>query len=109
MIIAVVAFELPPGSQRADAIALYQGSAPAWAGNPDLLEKHYFFDADTGRGGGVYHWRSRDAARRWLGDDYVRMIRERYRTVPRIEMFEAVLHVDTATRKIAEVQAGAAR
>jgi hypothetical protein len=102
MIIAVVTFDLPPASGRADALALYRHSAPAWAGNPDLVEKTYLFDPDRGVGGGVYRWRSRAAAQRWLGVDYRRMIRERYGAEPRIALFEAVLHVDTATRAIVE-------
>jgi hypothetical protein len=100
MIIAVVTFDLPPSSGRADALALYRRSAPAWAGNPDLVKKTYLFDPDRGVGGGVYHWRSRQAAQHWLGADYRRMIRERYGSEPRIALFEAVLHIDTATKAI---------
>jgi len=103
MIITVVTFGLPPSTRRADALALYQGSAPRWASNPDLVEKTYFFSADRSLGGGVYHWRSLEAARRWHGEDYRRQIRERYGSEPRIDMFEAVLHVDTATKAVVEV------
>ncbi|MDT9702626.1 hypothetical protein, partial [Streptomyces sp. P17] len=84
-------------TRRADALALYRQSAPAWAANPDLVEKTYFFDAENAVGGGVYHWRAREAAQRWHGGDYPRLIRDRYGTAPRVEMFEAVLRIDAVT------------
>jgi hypothetical protein len=103
VIIAVVTFELPPGLRRADALALYRGSAPAWRANPDLVEKHYFFDAEKGLGGGVYYWRTREAARRWHGEDYARMIRDRYGSAPRVQLFDALLHVDPLAGRIREL------
>lgn len=102
MIVAVVTFELPPSSGRDDALALYRRSAAGWAGNPDLVAKTYLFDPERGVGGGVYHWRSREATQRWLGADYRRMIRERYGAEPHIALFEAVLQVDVAAGTIAE-------
>lgn len=88
-----VEFDLPPGTTRADALALYHGTAAGWAVNPDLIGKTYVFDDATCTGGGLYVWRSREAAARWHGDDYRRMIKERYGSEPRIRLADALLEV----------------
>ncbi|OAF11039.1 hypothetical protein [Bradyrhizobium neotropicale] len=106
MIVAIVSFDLPPQTSREDAVALYNKTAPNWLANPDLVEKYYFFDAERSLGGGVYIWRSREAAERWHGEDYRKMIRSRYGSDPRIDNFDALLHVDprhaTLTQLVAE-------
>lgn len=94
MIAELVRFDLPPGTTRDTARALYDQSAPGWLTNPDLVEKYYLFDAQRCEGGGIYIWRSRAAIERWHGVDYRRMVASRYGSVPRIETFEALLHLD---------------
>ena len=96
-----VEFDLPPGTTRDEALALYRGTASGWAANPDLVSKSYTFDERTGLGGGLYVWRSREAATRWHGDDYRRMIRARYGSEPRIRVTDAVL--DVADGKVLDV------
>lgn len=102
MIVEIVRFDLPSGTTREGALALYEHTAPGWLANPDLFEKYYLFDAQHCEGGGVYIWRSRDALERWHGADYRRMVASRYGSPPRIQTFEARLHLDpagaTATR-----------
>ena len=88
-----VEFDLPPGTTRDAVIALYRGTAPGWAANADLVGKTYVFDESASTGGGLYIWRSREAAARWHGEDYRRTIRERYGSEPRIRVTEAVLEV----------------
>ena len=89
-----VEFDLPPGTTRAEALALYRGTAPTWAANPDLIGKTYTFDEATSTGGGLYVWRSREAATRWHGEEYRNMVRARYGCAPRIRLTEAVLEVE---------------
>jgi hypothetical protein len=98
MLVAIVRFDLPPGTTRDAARALYDRSAPGWLGNPDLVEKYYLFDAERCEGGGIYIWRSRAAMERWHGADYRRMVTSRYGSPPRVETFEALLHLDPAHR-----------
>ena len=88
-----VEFDLPPGTTTAEALALYRGTATGWAANPDLVAKTYTFDEATSTGGGLYVWRSREAAARWHGDEYRTMIRERYGSEARIRMADAVLGI----------------
>lgn len=94
MITEIIFFDLPAGTDRAAVTALYEVTAESWAKNPDLIEKYYFFDEQSATGGGVYIWRDRAAAQRWHGEDYVRMVRERYGAPPRIQILDAVVHVD---------------
>jgi hypothetical protein len=104
MIVEIVQFDLPPGTKRSEATELYQRSAGAWVKNKDLVQKYYFYDEATCRGGGVYVWRSREAAQRWHGEEYRDMVRRMYGSPPRIEILilgDAVLHVDPAQGKIA--------
>src|SRR5262249_49847822 len=82
MITEIVTFPLPPGCDREGALKLYRQTAENWARNPDLVRKYYFFDPERGLGGGVYIWRSRDAAGRWHGDDYRNMVRGLYGSAP---------------------------
>ena len=88
-----VEFDLPPGTTRTEALALYRGTAIGWVANPDLLGKTYTFDEATSTGGGLYIWRSREAASHWHGEDYRSMIRTRYGSEPRIQLMDAVFQI----------------
>jgi hypothetical protein len=100
MIVEIVAFDLPPGTDRAKAMELYRGSAAVWVKNKDLVEKYYFYDEAACRGGGVYIWTSREAAHRWHGEEYREMLRRTYGSVPRIEILDALLHVEPAAGEV---------
>jgi hypothetical protein len=102
MIVEIVRFNLLPGTDGAKVTELYRSTAGTWARNADLVEKYYFHDAAKGGGGGVYIWRSREAAERWHGADYRDMVWRTYGAVPEIEMMDAVLRVD-ATAGTVEV------
>ncbi len=103
MIVEIVFFNLPAGTTRAAALALYRKSAGNWVENPDLVEKYYFFDEAEGLGGGVYVWPDRQAARRWHGADYEAMVAEVYGAAPNIQILDALIRVDPLARRIEEV------
>jgi hypothetical protein len=103
MITEIVFFDLPKGARRADALALYRKSAVNWLANPDLVEKYYFFDEERNLGGGVYIWRSHEAAQRWHGEDYQRMAQSLYGASPRMERLDALIHVDPVAGRITEL------
>ena len=71
MITELVLFDLPKGITREEAMAKYRQSIPTWSGNEDLLHKAYFFDEEKSQGGGVYLWKSAEAARRWHGEEFL--------------------------------------
>jgi hypothetical protein len=96
MIVEIVQFNLPSGTNRAEATELYRRSAAVWVKNKDLIQKYYFYDGAARQGGGVYIWPSREAAQRWHGEDYRETVHRTYGSMPRIEMLDALLHVDTA-------------
>jgi len=103
MVTEIVFFDLPRGTNRAEALALYRQSAGQWVNNPDLFEKYYFFDEERCLGGGVYVWRTREAAKRWHGDAYRAMVEKRYGTPPRIEILEALVRVDPTAKRVEEL------
>jgi hypothetical protein len=102
MITELVFFDLPKGTTRTQALELYRKSAEQWLRNPDLIEKYYFFDGESCIGGGVYIWNSREAAARWHGEDYKSRVRSVYGSAPRIQILDALIHVDPKRGLISE-------
>src|SRR3990167_8975284 len=98
MITAVVQFPLPAGVTRAEAAALFQGSAPKYRGLPGLVRKYYLFG--DGVGGGVYLWKSREDAERVYDAAWRMMIRERYGAAPSLALFGPPVFVDNRTVEI---------
>ncbi len=94
MITELVFIDLPRGTARADALSMYRRTAEAWRANTDLVEKYYFFDEAHSVGGGVYIWPSRDEAAKWHGEDYRQKVLSIYGSLPRIQIFDALIHVD---------------
>ena len=63
MISEIVLFRLPDGMSRADAMTKYRARVPMWQANPDLIHKAFLFDETSRRGGGVYLWKTIEAAK----------------------------------------------
>jgi hypothetical protein len=102
MIAEIVFLDLPAGIKRADALALYRQTAGGWLANPDLVEKYYFFDEERRLGGGIYIWRTREAALRWHGEDYLRRVQALYGAPPRLQILDALMHVDPVAGRTRE-------
>ncbi|WP_322086900.1 YdhR family protein [Burkholderia sp. BCC1999] len=94
MITEIVFFKLQPDVDVATLKMRYESTAAKWAQNPDLLHKWYFYDAATHEGGGVYVWRTREAAARWHGDEYKTMVERVYGHPPVIRVLDTLAHVD---------------
>lgn len=94
MITEIVAFDLPKGITREELLEKYRQSVPTWSGNPDLLHKAYYFDAEKGEGGGVYLWKSEEAARRAHGEAFRDRVRQVYGSEPRIRRLDTLIVVD---------------
>lgn len=103
MVTELVFFDMPKGCTRARALELYRGTAGKWLANPDLVQKYYYFDEEKGVGGGVYIWRSREAAERWHGEDYRQAIRAHYGSEPKIQILDALIHLDPPAQKMEEL------
>src|SRR5262245_11311806 len=94
MVTAFVQFKLPPSMSRREAIDLYKASAPRYQSVSGLIRKYYIHG--DGGGGGIYLWKSREAAERLYNPEWCRMIRERYGAEPVITYFDTPVIVDNA-------------
>jgi hypothetical protein len=103
MITELVFFDLPKGTTRTRALEMYRQTAGTWLANPDLVQKYYFFDEARSVGGGVYVWPSRAEAEKWHGDAYKKKVFSIYGSPPRIEILDALIHVDPRHRHIEEL------
>jgi hypothetical protein len=102
MITELVFIELRKGITREEVMSLYRQTAPAWAKNPDLLLKHYFFNEEQSLGGGVYVWTSKEVALRWHGEEYRSRVRALYGSDPRISHFDTLIVVDNVLKEVSE-------
>jgi predicted RNase H-like nuclease len=109
MVTALVQFPLPASVTREAAIGLFKGSAPRYRDMPGLIRKYYVLGED-GRGGGIYLWKSREAAERVYDAVWRTMIKERYGAEPVITYFDTPVIVDNTTGEISvDARAGSRR
>lgn len=102
MITETVYFDLPKGISRDEVLSKYRQTASAWAKNADLVHKYYFFDEANSVGGGVYVWKSMEAAKKWHGDEYTARIKELYGSEPRMKYHDTLLVVDNVNGEVSE-------
>ena len=102
MITEIVLFRLPDGMSRDDAIAKYRLTVPAWQANPNLLRKAFLFDEKTRRGGGVYHWKTIEAAKEGHGPEFQKRIQATFGSQPEFQYFETPIILDNTTRKVTD-------
>ncbi|KAJ54774.1 hypothetical protein ACMU_16805 [Actibacterium mucosum KCTC 23349] len=103
MITEIVTFDLPKGISRDEVMAKYRTTAPAWSQNTDLIRKNYFFDETKSQGGGVYVWKSMEAAEKWHGAEYQQRIRDLYGSDVTMTRFDTLLVVDNVTGEVTEL------
>jgi hypothetical protein len=96
MITEIITFGIPDGMTRDEVVANYRRSAPGWRADPDLIRKNRTFDPETRRAGGVYLWRSMEAARRARGAAWLDRVRRTYGSEPTVQYFETPLVADNA-------------
>ncbi len=96
MITEIITFDIPDGMTRDEVAANYRRSVPVWRANPDLIRKNYRYDGQTRRAGGVYLWRSIEAARRARGAAWLERVRGTYGSEPLVQYFEPPLVADNA-------------
>lgn len=102
VITEIVNFDLPRGISREEVLAKYRQTAPAWAKKEDLVRKYYFFDEIKSLGGGVYIWKTMEAALRWHGEEYKARIKSLYGSEVRMTYFDTLLVVDNEGKYISE-------
>lgn len=85
----IVTFRIGENMSRSDVVALYEKSVPTWKANRDLLHKSFLFDEESGTCGGVYLWRSMDAAREAHGEAFCSRIGAIFGSAPEFRYFES--------------------
>lgn len=94
MITEIVTFRIARDLDRAAVVSLYEKSAPIWRENPDLIHKSYLYDPETGTGGGVYLWKSIEAAKASHGQAFLDRIAQTFGSTPEFAYFETPVVVD---------------
>lgn len=102
MITEIVTFGIKDGLQRSDVVALYEKSVPTWKENKDLVHKSFLYDQEHGIGGGVYLWKSIDAAQVAHGSAFQDRIRDVFGSSPEFKYFESPVVINNYAR--AEVE-----
>ena len=94
MITELVTFPIPAGMTREEVVALYEKSIPVWKANSSLLRKNYLYDPENGLGGGVYTWKTLDAAKEGHDAAFRERIAETFGAEPEFAYFETLIVVD---------------
>jgi Putative mono-oxygenase ydhR len=96
MITAFVTVPLPPGLTRGEWHINTQVLAQRFQGVPGLIRKNFIFNRDTGLGGGVYTWESREIAEKFYapGGAWHTSLTERFGAEPVIQWFDSPIIVD---------------
>ena len=100
MITEIVLWRLPDEMSREDVTAKYRASVPTWQGNPDLVHKAFLFDGASRRIGGVYLWKTIDAAKQAHGSAFVDRIESNFGVRPDFQYFETPIVIDNAARQV---------
>jgi hypothetical protein len=100
MITALVQIKLPEPMTKDKAQDVFAGTAPKYREVKGLVRKYYLLSEDGATAGGVYLWKSRDAAERLYTDDWKTFIMQKYGTKPSVTYFDSPVIVDNLVGKI---------
>ena len=89
----IVTFPLAEGTSMEDAKALFEASAPTYENIPGLIRKYYLYSEEP-LGGGVYLWKSREAAEKLYTQAWCDGLAERLGAQPKIEYFYSPVLID---------------
>ena len=100
MITALVQIKLPEPMAKDKAKDVFAGTAPKYREVKGLIRKYYLLSEDGATAGGVYLWKSREAAERLYTDDWKTFILQKYGTKPSVTYFDSPVIVDNLVGKI---------
>ena len=100
MITALVQIKLPEPMTKEKAQDVFAGTAPKYREVKGLIRKYYLLSEDRATTGGVYLWKSREAAERLYTDDWKTFIMQKYGTKPSVTYFDSPVIVDNLVGKI---------
>ncbi|TMJ44260.1 MAG: monooxygenase [Alphaproteobacteria bacterium] len=97
MITALVQFQLSSPVSLAEATQRFEATAPKYQKLPGLIRKYYIRSEDGRVDGGVYLWRTRQAAERVYSAEWRERVERLYGTKPTIIWFDSPVVVDNST------------
>ena len=100
MITALVQIKLPEPMARDKAQDVFAETAPKYQEVKGLIRKYYLLSEDGATAGGIYLWKSRDAAEQLYTDDWKTFILQKYGTKPSLTYFVSPVIVDNLVGKI---------
>ncbi len=100
MITALIQIKLPEPMAKDKAQDVFAGTAPKYREVKGLIRKYYLLSEDGATAGGVYLWKSRDAAEKLYTDDWKTFIMQKYGTKPSVTYFDSPVIVDNLVGKI---------
>ena len=100
MITAIVQIKLPEPMTREKAQAVFADTAPKYREVKGLIRKYYLLSEDGATAGGVYLWKSRQAAEQLYSDDWKAFIKQKYGTEPSVTYFDSPVIVDNLVGQI---------
>jgi hypothetical protein len=100
MITALIQIKLPEPMTKDKAQNVFAGTAPKYREVKGLIRKYYLLSEDGATAGGVYLWKSREAAEQLYTDDWKTFIMQKYGTKPSVTYFDSPVIVDNLVGKI---------
>ncbi len=100
MIISLVQIKLSEPMAKDKAQEVFAGTAPKYREVKGLIRKYYLLSEDGTTAGGVYLWKSREAAEQLYTDDWKTFILQKYGTKPSVTYFVSPVVVDNLIGKI---------
>jgi hypothetical protein len=104
MIVELVMFASPTGSERERVLEDARHTIPKWTANRDLVRKHFLLGIGEaeGTGAGIYIWPSIEAAKKAHDDTWRASVRARTGGDPTIRYFDLFLLIDNEHGKVTE-------
>ena len=100
MIITITTFTMQKPITLDEARAIFSSTAPKYRSVEGLLRKHYVYSDDGRTVGGVYLWKTRQAAEAMYTESWRAFVREKYSTEPGVTYFECPVVVDNVAGQI---------
>jgi hypothetical protein len=94
MITTLVQFQLSMPITLEDAIHRFKSSAPKYQNLPGLIRKYYIRSEDGRAAGGIYLWKSRQAAEKVYSGEWRVRVEKLYGAKPVITWFDSPVVVD---------------
>jgi len=94
LITVITRFQLPPGLTPDQIRAAFHEATPRFRNVPGLVRKQFLRSWDCRTAGGVYLWNDERAARAFMNERVVPMIRDQFHVDPTIEFYDSPVIVE---------------